>query len=224
MLHAFETAVIELVRALFDHLGWLGVVVAMAIESACIPLPSEIIMPLAGWLFVAEHNLGWGGVLQAAFWGAVGNLIGSAIAYGVGAWGGRPLLERYGRYVLITRKDLDRADQWFARWGEATVFLARLLPVVRTFISLPAGIARMPFGRFAVYTFAGAFLWSFALAAVGYRWGPSWEEFREQARFLDYPIAAVVLALVIWYVWHKRRELRSESEGGGRKSEVLGDG
>jgi membrane protein DedA with SNARE-associated domain len=223
-MHAFETAVIELVRTLFERLGWLGVVVAMAIESACIPLPSEIIMPLAGWLFVAEHNLGWGGVAQAAFWGAVGNLIGSAIAYGVGAWGGRPLLERYGRYVLITRKDLDRADQWFARWGEATVFLARLLPVIRTFISLPAGIARMPFGRFAIYTFAGAFLWSFALAAVGYRWGPSWEEFREQARFLDYPIAIIVLALVIWYVWHKLRELRSETEDGRRRTEVMGDG
>ena len=211
MIHAIETAAIELARSLFEQLGWLGVVIAMAIESACIPFPSEVIMPLAGWLLVAERGLGWAGVFQAAFWGAVGNLLGSAIAYGVGAWGGRPLLERYGRWVLITRKDLERADRWFARWGEATVFLARLLPVVRTFISLPAGVARMPFGRFAVYTFAGSFLWSFALAAVGFQWGPAWEEFRERARFLDYPIAAVVLALVVWYVWHKVRELRHEA-------------
>src|SRR5919199_6991394 len=99
-MHALETAVIDLVRSLFDAVGWFGVVVAMAIESACIPLPSEIIMPLAGWLLVAEKGRGWGGILEASFWGAVGNLIGSAIAYGVGMWGGRPLIERYGRYVL----------------------------------------------------------------------------------------------------------------------------
>jgi membrane protein DedA with SNARE-associated domain len=106
-VHAFETAVIELVRSLFDSFGWLGVVVAMAIESACIPLPSEIVMPLAGWLLVAEHGLGWAGVVQAALWGAVGNLLGSAIAYWVGARGGRPLLERYGRWILVTRADLN---------------------------------------------------------------------------------------------------------------------
>src|SRR4051794_19314371 len=155
-MHTFETAVIEVARALFDHLGWLGVVIAMAIESACIPFPSEIIMPLAGWLLVAEHGLGWGGVAQAGLWGAVGNLLGSVLAYWVGALGGRPLLERYGRWILITRADLDMADRWFARWGEATVFVARLVPVVRTFISLPAGVTRMPFGRFVIFTFAGS--------------------------------------------------------------------
>jgi membrane protein DedA with SNARE-associated domain len=209
-MHAFEAAVIEFVRSLFATLGWAGVVIGMAIESACIPLPSEIIMPLAGWLLVAENHLGWAGVLQAGWWGAVGNLLGSCVAYAAGAYGGRPLIERYGSYILITRKDLDRADRWFARWGEATVFLARLMPVVRTFISFPAGVARMPFGRFAIYTLAGSFFWSVALAAVGYQWGPSWEEFRERARFLDYPIAALVVVLVAVYVWHKVRELREE--------------
>jgi membrane protein DedA with SNARE-associated domain len=210
-MHAFEAAVIELVRSLFATLGWAGVVIAMAIESACIPLPSEIIMPLAGWLLVAEQKLGWPGVVQAGFWGGVGNLLGSSLAYAVGAYGGRPLIERYGAWILITRKDLERADRWFARWGEATAFLARLVPVVRTFISFPAGVARMPFGRFAVFTFAGSFLWSLALAAVGYQWGPAWEEFRERARFLDYPIAAVVVALAAWYIGHKVRELRAEA-------------
>ena len=201
MLHEFEAAVIEFVRSLFAQLGWAGVVLGMAIESACIPLPSEIIMPLAGWLLVAERNLGWAGVIEAGWWGAVGNVIGSIIAYLAGAYGGRPLIERYGSWILITRKDLDRADRWFAQWGEATVFLTRLLPVIRTFISFPAGVARMHFGRF----------WSTALAAVGYKWGPSWEEFRERARFLDYPIAAVVIALVVVYIWHKVRELREEA-------------
>src|SRR5215211_2363323 len=173
-MHAFETAAIEVVRSLFDRIGWPG-------------------------------------VAQAAFWGAVGNLLGSAVAYWVGALGGRPLLERYGRWILVTRADLDRADRWFARWGEATVFLARLVPVLRTFISLPAGVARMPFARFAIFTFAGSFIWSFGLAAVGFQWGPKWEEFRERARFLDYPIAAIVLVLVAWYVWHKLHDIRRES-------------
>lgn len=209
-MHEIEGAFIQIARSLFESFGWLGVVVAMAIESACIPFPSEVIMPLAGWLLVAEHGLGWGGVVLAGFWGAVGNLIGSAIAYGIGLWGGRPLLERYGRWILITRKDLDRADAWFARWGEATVFVARLLPVVRTFISLPAGIARMPFWRFASYTFAGSFLWSLLLAAVGYKWGPDWEQFRERARFLDYPLAILVVILVVWFVGHKVMQLRHE--------------
>jgi membrane protein DedA with SNARE-associated domain len=217
-MHAFEAAVIEFVRSLFATLGWAGVVIAMAIESACIPLPSEIIMPLAGWLLVAERGLGWPGMVEAGFWGAVGNLLGSGIAYAVGAYGGRPLIERYGVWILITRKDLDRADRWFARWGEATAFLARLVPVVRTFISFPAGVARMPFGRFALYTFAGSFLWSTALAAVGYRFGPAWEQFRERARIFDYPIAAIIVALVVWYIWHKLREVRSEAGGGRREA------
>jgi membrane protein DedA with SNARE-associated domain len=210
-MHGFESAVIEAVRALFDRFGWFGVVVAVTVEGACIPFPSEVIMPLAGWLLVAEHGLGWAGVAQAALWGAVGNLLGSVLAYWVGALGGRPLLERYGRWILVTRADLNRADRWFARWGEATVFLTRLMPVVRTFISFPAGVARMHFGRFALFTFAGSFIWSFALAAVGFQWGPKWEEFRERARFLDYPIAIIVLVLVVWYVWHKLREIRRES-------------
>jgi membrane protein DedA with SNARE-associated domain len=211
-MHGLETHAIDFVRSLFDAVGWFGVVVAMAIESACIPLPSEIIMPLAGWLLVAEKGLGWWGILQASFWGAVGNLIGSVIAYGVGAWGGRPLIERYGRYVLITRKDLDRAERWFDERGEVIVFVSRVLPVVRTFISLPAGIARMPFWRFCAYTFVGAFIWCIPLTWAGYHLGPRWENFRERARFLDYPIALIVAAAVAWFVWHRLRELRHERE------------
>jgi membrane protein DedA with SNARE-associated domain len=220
VLHTIESNIIDQIRSLFDAVGWFGVVLAMAIESACIPLPSEIIMPLAGWLLVDERGLGWPGILLASFWGAIGNVIGSSIAYWVGAWGGRPLIERYGRYVLITRKDLDRADRWFSRWGEATAFLSRLLPVVRTFISLPAGISRMPFGKFVLYTFLGAFLWCIPLTAAGYHWGKDWETFRDKARIFDYPIGAVILLLVGWHVWHKLREIRHESTlDHGRQSE-----
>lgn len=211
MLHDIESAIIDALKSLFDAVGWVGVVIAMAIESACIPLPSEIIMPLAGWLIVDQRDLGWPGVFLASFWGAVGNVIGSAIAYWVGAFGGRPLIERYGRYVLITRKDLDRADRWFAKWGEETAFVSRLLPVVRTFISLPAGIARMHFGKFCLYTFAGAFIWCIPLTAAGYHWGADWETFRDKARLFDYPILIALVALVAWYIRHKLRELRHEA-------------
>ncbi len=209
-MHAIENNLIDLIRSLFDTFGWAGVVIAMTIESACIPLPSEITMPLAGWLLVAEHGTGWPGILLASFWGAVGNLLGSIIAYWVGALGGRPLLERYGRYILITRRDIDRSQEWFDRWGEATAFVSRLLPVVRTFISLPAGIARMHFGRFCLFTFAGSYLWCVLLTWIGYRLGPDWERLREQARYLDYPIAAVIVLAVAWFLWHRISEIRRE--------------
>lgn len=211
-MHGLESSAIDFVRSLFNAVGWFGVVVAMTIESACIPLPSEIIMPLAGWMIVNERHLGWVGIFEAAFLGALGNVIGSTIAYWVGAWGGRPLVEKYGRWILITRKDLDRADYWFAKRGEVMAFVSRLLPVVRTFISFPAGVARMPFAKFIVYTFTGAFLWCIPLTALGYYLGPRWEEVRQKARFADYPIAAIILVLVGFYVWHKLRELRAEAE------------
>jgi membrane protein DedA with SNARE-associated domain len=211
LLHAIESNAIDFVRWLFDTVGWFGVVVAMTIESACIPLPSEIIMPLAGWLIVDERDLGWWGIIQASFWGAVGNVIGSIIAYWAGALGGRPLVLKYGKWILITRKDLDRADRLFAKWGEEMAFASRLLPVVRTFISFPAGVSRMNFPKFVIYTFLGAFLWCIPLTWAGYHWGADWEEFRERARLLDYPIAAVIVALAAWYIWHKIKEIRHES-------------
>lgn len=209
-MHGIETHLIDGIRSLFDTFGWAGVVLAMAIESACVPLPSEITMPLAGWLLVSGHGLSWPGVVLAGFWGAVGNLIGAVIAYVVGARGGRPLLDRYGRYLLITRRDLDRSQEWFDRWGEATTFVSRLLPVVRTFISLPAGIARMSLWRFCVFTFVGSFVWSVVLAGIGYRLGANWEQLRERVRFLDYPIAAIVVLAIVWFVWHRVAELRAE--------------
>ncbi|MBI4218724.1 MAG: DedA family protein [Chloroflexi bacterium] len=191
-------------------MGWPGVVVAMAIESAAIPLPSEIIMPLAGWKLVLERGHGAWWLLLAGFYGAVGNLIGSWIAYAIGAAGGRPLLERYGRYVLITRKDLERADRWFRKRGELTVFVTRLLPVVRTFISVPAGVARMNLWKFSFYTFLGAFPWSLGLAWGGYLLGENWEDLREWMRPADYPILAILAIVVVWYIWHKVREVRRE--------------
>jgi membrane protein DedA with SNARE-associated domain len=199
---------------------WPGVVAMMAIESAAIPLPSEIIMPLAGWMLVKDRGLGEEWLLLAAFCGALGNLLGSLLAYYVGAWGGRPLVLRYGRYVLISRHDLDLADRWFARYGNWMVFASRLLPVVRTFISVPAGIARMPVWQFSIYTFAGSFPWSLGLAWAGFLLGENWEDIRDWMRPADIPIVIVILVLVGLYVYrHVRRAWTEEPEAPGSEAQ-----
>jgi membrane protein DedA with SNARE-associated domain len=175
----------------------------MAIESACIPLPSEIIMPFSGYL-VTTGQFTMLGVTVA---GAVGNLLGSIIAYYAGVWGGRPFVERYGAYVLLSRRDLDTADRWFARYGEAAVFFSRLLPVVRTFISLPAGIARMNFARFVIFTFIGALPWCYALAYVGVVMGERWDQLRQYFHQFDIVIGlclALAAAYFLWSHWPRR--------------------
>ena len=178
----------------------------MAIESACIPLPSELIMPLAGWMLVKERGLGAEWLVLAALFGAVGNTAGSLLAYYVGAWGGRPLVAKYGRYVLISHHDLDLADRFFRRWGNLAVFVSRLLPVVRTFVSLPAGVSKMPVWQFTAYTFAGSFPWSLGLAWGGFVLGENWERLRDWMRPADIPILIVATVLVALYVYrHVKR-------------------
>jgi membrane protein DedA with SNARE-associated domain len=171
VLKALETALIMTINGWYLHTGLFGVAMAMAIESCCIPLPSEIVMPLAGYFVYARPSQF--SLVGVALAGALGCTIGSAAAYGIGAAGGRPLLLKYGRYILVSHADSDRADRWFARYGAPVAFFGRLLPVVRTFISLPAGISRTPFVTFLVYSFLGSFLWSLGLAYVGMRLGPA---------------------------------------------------
>ena len=211
LIETFEQLVLEFVTGVFDFMGWWGVVATMAIESAAIPLPSEVIMPLAGWKLVLDKGHSAWFLLLAGFYGALGNLLGSLVAYYIGLKGGRPLLEKYGRYVLITRRDLERADRWFTERGELTVFITRLMPVVRTFISVPAGVSRMNIWRFSVYSFLGAFLWSLGLAYGGYLLGENWEDLRGAMRPFDIPIIIVILLAVAWYVRHKLKEIRQES-------------
>lgn len=188
----------------------------MAIESAAIPLPSEIIMPLAGWMLVKERGLGEEWLLLAAFAGALGNTLGSLVAYYAGAWGGRPLVVKYGRYVLISHHDLDLADRFFQRWGNWAVFASRLLPVVRTFISVPAGISRMAIWQFTAYTFAGAFIWSLGLAWAGFALGENWEDLRAWMRPADIPIIIVIVILAVWYVYrHIKRAWGDAPEAQG---------
>jgi membrane protein DedA with SNARE-associated domain len=186
--------------------GYAGIVLLMAIESACIPLPSEIIMPFSGYLAgQGRFNLWWVGVA-----GAAGCNVGSIVAYYLGSHGGRPLIERYGRYVLVSRRDLEWADRWFARYGEATVFFARLLPVIRTFIALPAGVARMNFLRFNVYTFLGSLPWCLGLAWLGLAFGEHWQEsIHPWFQKFDLLIGLVILLGVVWFVRNRWSELRA---------------
>ena len=188
--------------AVISELGYGGIVLLMGIESACIPLPSEIIMPFSGYL-VFKGTLDLAGVAVA---GATGCLLGSWLAYALGAWGGRPLIEKYGSYVLISHHDLDLADRWFVHHGDITVFTARLLPVVRTFIAFPAGVARMPLGRFSLYTFAGSLIWCWVLAWIGMKLGENWDTLGVYFHRFDALIGLVLLAGIGWYV---RRHLRS---------------
>jgi len=183
--------------------GYTGILLTMAIESACIPLPSEIIMPFSGYLVTTGQFT----MLGVTLAGAIGNVVGSVVAYYAGVWGGRPFAERYGPYMLISHKDLDTADRWFARYGEAAVFFSRMLPVVRTFISLPAGIARMNFPRFVLFTFLGALPWCYLLAYIGVKMGEKWEHLRDYFHQFDIVIGlclAVAAGYFLWSHWPRR--------------------
>jgi membrane protein DedA with SNARE-associated domain len=210
VLDAIDAIVLPFIDALYSRFGYLGVVIAMAIESAAIPIPSELILPFAGW----SVSRGLGEPLTAApwsYWGAVvagvvGNTVGSLLSYAVGAYGGRPLVDRFGRYVLISAHDVDLAERWFARYGEATVFFSRMLPIVRTFISVPAGIARMPIWRFTLFSILGAIPWVMLLVWGGMVLGDNWQDLKHSLKGLDYFVAAAILAAVGLFIWrHVKR-------------------
>ena len=211
LIDGSEEWVLEFVTNVYEAIGWFGVIGLMAIESTAIPLPSEIVMPLAGWKLIEEKDLGFEFVLLAGLAGAAGSLLGSLIEYYVARAGGRPLVEKYGKFLLITHADLDRADRWFETRGELTVFIARFIPGVRGFISIPAGIARMNVLRFSIFTFLGAFPWTLGLAIGGWLLGANYDAIREVTRPFDIPVILGVMALVIWFVQHRVREIRAES-------------
>jgi membrane protein DedA with SNARE-associated domain len=191
-------------------LGYGGIVLLMAIESACIPLPSEIIMPFSGYLvFRGDLNL-W----LVALAGAVGCVLGSLVAYWVGVRGGRPLVEKYGRYILVSHHDLDIADRWFKRHGDIIILIGRLLPLVRTFIAFPAGVARMSMSKFVLYTFIGSFIWCWALAWIGLRLGEHWNTLGSWFHRFDTLIVVLVVLGGIWYVWRHLRNLRRPPASG----------
>ena len=188
--------------------GYVGIAILMAIESACIPLPSEIIMPFAGYLV----STGRFDLYLAATAGAIGCNLGSIVAYEVGKRGGRPMAERWGRYVLIGPGELDTADRFFARWGSAAVLIGRLLPVIRSFIAFPAGVARMKLLPFHLYTFIGSWPWCFGLAWVGMKLGVAWRTDPRLSHALHYADAAVVAVIavgVIWFAWREIKKRRA---------------
>lgn len=196
MVAAILEFLARFIVAVISQSGYSGIVLLMGIESACIPLPSEVIMPFSGYLVYAGRF----SLIGVAVAGAVGCNLGSAIAYYVGAWGGRPLAERYGRYVLVTRHDLEMADRWFARYGDWAVFFSRLLPVVRTFIALPAGIARMNFFRFNIYTFLGSLPWCLVLAYAGMKLGERWTALRVYFHRFDAVVGVLLVIGTVWFV------------------------
>lgn len=206
MTEKIVTVLFHFISSLVAHTGYAGVAILMGIESACIPLPSELIMPFAGYLvFTGTMKLVW-----VATAGAIGCNLGSLIAYEIGCYGGRPLVERYGRWILLSHRELDWADRFFVRWGYLAVLIARMLPVIRTFIALPAGIARMPRGRFHIYTFLGSWPWCFALAYVGMKLGQNWRELGKYLHKFDAVIIVMLAAGFIYFVWsHWQNRIRT---------------
>ena len=187
--------------SVIEQLGYAGVFVGMTLESVGLPIPSEIIMPFAGYV-VWEGGLTLIGITIA---GTLGCLAGSLIAYYIGLWGGRPLLERYGKYVLISKRELDLADKWFDKYGDRAVFVSRLLPVVRTYISFPAGIVKMDVKKFSLYTVLGSLPWCFGLAYIGVLLGPHWEDIKGLFRYLDIAVIVGIIALVVYLIYRREQ-------------------
>src|SRR5438874_9127169 len=220
LLVSLTDTLTQLITNLYVSTGLLGIVLAMAIESCCIPLPSEIVMPVAGILLSAPapDKLLAGtnstvSLLLVALAGAVGCLIGSIAAYGIGYSGGRPLMLKYGRYVLISQHDADMADRFFQKWGGVTAFFSRLMPIVRTYISLPAGIAKMPFVKFCIYTFLGSFPWCLLLAYVGTVVGNNLSVLTPIFRSFEVVIIIALVILLVLYIWrHIRNDRKARAE------------
>jgi membrane protein DedA with SNARE-associated domain len=232
-LSGIEQALFDVIKNWYITTGYFGIVLAMALESCCVPLPSEIVMPLAGYfVYCSNSQLSSATscppgahftLLGVGLAGAVGCVIGSAIAYAIGASGGRPLLLKYGKYVLISHSDSDRADRWFARWGAPAAFFGRLLPVVRTYISLPAGISRMDFPKFILFTLLGSLPWTFSLAWIGMRLGDKIDQ-ASQLSSVFHGVDVVVLLLLVagisYYIY--RHIKRDRKEGPGQNGSTVG--
>jgi membrane protein DedA with SNARE-associated domain len=206
MLAFIDQIVIPFLNALYGAVGYVGVMLAMAIESAMVPLPSELVLPYAGFLvsdpLQVEPLTGgrWDFWIVVAV-ATLGNTLGSIVGYAIGAWGGRPFLERWGKYLLIRPHELELADRFFQKYGPATAFFSRLMPIVRTFISFPAGVARMPLGKFILYSTLGAIPWSILLVFAGVQLGANWVEIRHTLQPYDLAIAVLGVLLVAGFIW-----------------------
>jgi membrane protein DedA with SNARE-associated domain len=218
LLDFIDREVIPFILQMYDAVGYLGVGLAVALETIVAPIPSEVILPMAGWkvsqsaadqsVLEPLTNLPWN-VPLAVTLATAGSVVGALVGYAVGAWGGRPLLDRFGRYVGIGASDLDRADRWFERWGSWAVFLGRMVPLVRTFVSYPAGISRMPIGRFLLFSTLGSLPWNAALIYAGFVVGENYPQIEAAIKPFEYVIYVVValgvIVLIARWWWGKRR-------------------
>lgn len=195
--------------------GYLAIFLLMILESACIPIPSEVIMMLGGALAAGVTIAGTTthlNVFYVALIGSIGNLIGALLAYWVGRTGGRTLVERWGKYVLIRHKDLDKAEAFFAKKGEWAVLIGRILPVIRTFISFPAGIAEMPIAKFAAFTFIGSIPWTFALAYGGKALASNWQNVSNYSTPVSIIFALILVVLIVWWYLARRQTLLADQK------------
>ena len=213
LVHAAITdKLVEFATNVVGDLGLFGVFALMVPESACIPIPSEATMLFAGFnLSSAPDAKGGYTLLTVTLVGALANLIGSWIAYAIGYYGRIELLEKHGRKLHVKPSDIARADRWFQRHGEATVFFARMVPIVRTFISLPAGVARMPFWRFTLFTFLGCLPWVFMLAFVGKQAGNHWEKWKDGLHYVDYVVLALIVVGIVYWVVRRRQRRAADA-------------
>lgn len=192
----------SLVIQVMSATGYTGLFVLSLVESAGIPVPSEIVLPFSGFLIASGQFLLWPAVLLAT----LGNVVGSVILFWIGASGGRWFLEKYGKYVLIHHRDIEKGEAWFKRHGNKAVFFGRMMPIVRTFISLPAGVAQMNFKKFIVFTTLGALPWNFALVYLGLKAGENWEMLRSYFHIVDIVIGVGIVIFIIWHVYNKQKQ------------------
>jgi membrane protein DedA with SNARE-associated domain len=198
----------DLVTQIYSSVGYLGVALWVAIESVIIPIPSELVLPFAGFLVgegtAIEPLTGqpWNVILVTLF-GTVGATLGALVAYAIGMFGGRPVIERWGRYVGITPEDLDRADDFFARHGNAAAFFGRMVPIIRSLVSFAAGIAHMPLGRFVVFTFLGSLPWTLLLVVSGVVMGANWEEIGGILKRFEYLVLAILVVIALLWIWFR---------------------
>lgn len=192
----------SLALSVIERSGYLGIFVLSGLESAAIPIPSEVVVPFSGFIVTTGRFSLWGVVWAAT----IANLTGSIVLFLIGRSGGKWILEKYGKYILIHEKDLDKADEWFERHGVKAVFFSRTLPVIRTFISLPAGIAKMNFMKFSLFTLLGSLPWNFALAVVGYKAGENWSLLHNYFRKADIFVVLLIVVTAVWYVWNHKKK------------------
>lgn len=197
--------------ATLGRLGYFGVAGLMALESACIPIPSEAILPFGGYLASSANTGHRLNIILVIIIGTLGGTLGSIICYYIGALGGRPLVEKYAHNLRIKKSHLEMSDRYFEKYGEKIAFYSRLLPIIRTFISLPAGLSRMDIKKFIAYTFFGSLLWSIVLGYAGYYMGQNWTEIRKWLHYMDYVVIVGVAGLIVYLVFLRRNRRKTEA-------------